>query len=88
MPVRGTDFHLFKRVTYIGVAHFIKPDRVGIVGLDRHKSYSAIAIIRCQLLNSALIELRRGTVIADECDDQHLACGIVFQAMGLIIRSG
>jgi hypothetical protein len=87
MAVLGADFHLVEGIAHVGVAHFIQAHSIRIVGLDGHQGDAFVFVIRGELLDARLIELRGRAMIACKYDDQHFACGIVGQAMRFAIDS-
>ena len=46
MLVFGADFHLGQTVAYIRGVQFIDPDRLRIVGLDRHHGHAPTLVVR------------------------------------------
>ena len=87
MAVSGADLHVIKRVADIRVTHLVQPHRAGIVWLNGHKGDATISIIRYQLFQTRLVQLRRRTVIASEGDDQQLALGIVLETVLFVVDS-
>src|SRR5215831_12155045 len=73
MTVGRADFHFVEGIPYVGIAHFVEPHRVGIVGLDRDQGDSPVPVICGQLLDASFVELRSGTVVARKRDHQYLA---------------
>ena len=79
------DLHVIERISDVGIGHFVEQNRIRIVGLDGHQGDALAFVVFGNLLDSRLVELRCWAVIADECDYQYLAGGVLFQTMRLTI---
>jgi len=88
VAVGGADLHFIERIADIGVAHLVEADGIRIVGLDGDQRDAAVLIIPGQLLDASFIELRGGTVIAGESDDENLAGSVVGEAVSLAVDTG
>jgi hypothetical protein len=83
MTVGGARRHVVQRVADVGVSHFVEPNRVRIVGLDRDQRDSAVFVVCGQLLDAALVKLRRRAMIAGKRDDQNFTRRVFLQAVRL-----
>ena len=88
VPVFRAGFHVLKRISHVGIAHFVEQNGIGVIGLDGYYSDALVLVLFRNLLDSCLVKLGRRAVIADECDHQHLASGVVLQTMSLAIYPG
>src|SRR5260370_36301571 len=88
MPVPGADLHFIEAVAHIRVAQLGQSDGLRIVGFDCNEVDALGLVIVDELLDTAVVELRSGAVIAGEDDRQERTIGVIAQLVDAAIDPG